>query len=81
MLIKTQGIAIELLNNSIPYPQQMKEIDFSVPNSIYFTWRSQRYKLDFHYCRVDKVNGSMLEGDDCSILMTQLLKSRLGLIL
>lgn len=77
MLIKTQGKGIELLNRSLPYPEQMKNFDLSNEGSIYFDWRSQRYKLDLQFCRVDRSNGQFLEGDDSSILMTQCLKSQL----
>lgn len=81
MLIATKGKGIELLNRALPYPEQMKDIDLDVENSIYFTWRSARYKLDLQYCRIDKSEGCILSGDDASILMTQCLKAQLGTIM
>lgn len=81
MLITTKGKGIELLNRALPYPEQMKNIDLDKENAIYFDWRSQRYKLDLQFCRIDIINGQFLEGDDCSILMTQCLKSQLGTIM
>jgi len=81
MLIATKGKGIELLNRALPYPEQMKDIDLDKENAIYFTWRSSKYKLDLSYCRIDMVNGCMLEGNDAAILMTQCLKAQLGTIM
>jgi len=81
MLITTKGKGIELLNRALPYPEQMKNIDLDKENAIYFDWRSQRYKLDLQFCRVERSNGYILEGDDASILMTQCLKAQLGTIM
>ncbi len=81
MLIETKGKGIELLNKALPYPQQMTNIDLDTKDSIYFNWRDSRYKLDFYSCRVDMVNGCLLEGTDAAILMTQCLKAQLGTIL
>ncbi len=66
MLIETKGKAIELLNKALPYPEQMIDIDLEKDRSVYFTWRSQRYKLELEYCMVMRSNGSILEGDDAS---------------
>jgi hypothetical protein len=81
MIIETKGKGIELLNRALPYPEQMKNIDLDKEDAIYFTWRSSRYKLDLCYCRIDMVNGCLLEGNDASILMTQVLKAQLGTIM
>ncbi len=81
MLIKTKGKGVELLNKSLPYPEQMKDIDLDKEDVIYFTWRSLRYKLDLCYCRVDVVDGCLLKGEDIAILMTQCLKVRLEVII
>ncbi len=74
MNIETQGQAIEIMNNAIPLPKQIKDIDLSHPDCIYFTWRSNRYKLELYACSVWVVDGAMLRGDDASILMSDLLK-------
>jgi len=81
MLISSKGKGIELLNRSLPYPEQMKNIDLDKDGAIYFDWRSGRYKLDLQFCRVDKSDGCTLLGDDASLLMSQCLKSQLGSIL
>lgn len=81
MLIPSKGKAIELLNKALPYPTQMTNIDLDTENAIYFDWRSQRYKLDLQFCRVERSNGCILEGDDSSILMTHCLKLQLGTIM
>ena len=81
MLITTKGKGIELLNRALPYPEQMKNIDLDKENAIYFDWRSDRYKLDLQFCRIDRSNGGILEGNDSTILMTQLLKAQLGTIM
>jgi len=74
----TKGQAIELLNVSIPYPDQMKNFDFDKDGVIYFEWRRNRYRLELQFCRIEKSEGCILIGDDCSMLMTHLLKSKLS---
>lgn len=81
MLIPTQGKGIELLNRSLPYPEQMKNIDLKYEDAIYFDWRSARYKFELRFCSVMKLEGQILVGDDASMLMTQLLKAQIGTIL
>ena len=81
MLITTKGMGVELLKISLPYPEQMKNIDLEKEDAIYFDWRFSRYKLDLRFCQIDRVNNGVLEGDDCSILMRQLLKNNLGEVL
>jgi hypothetical protein len=81
MIIKTKGKAIELLNNSLPYPEQIKNIDLDIQDAIYFDWRSARYKLCLQFCCIDMSEGCFLNGNDASILMTQLLKSNIGSII
>lgn len=78
MKIDTKGKGMELLLKSLPYPEQIKDIDLDKENAIYFSWRSQRYRLDLEICRVDRSNDSVLEGDDASLLMTQLLKNQIA---
>lgn len=77
----TTGKAIELLIKSLPYPEQITNIETEKQNSIYFTWRRSKYKLDLTYCRVEMVNGRLLEGNDTSLLMSHLLKSQLSSVL
>jgi len=77
MKIETKGQAMEILNNSIPYSFQIKNIDLEHDSCIYFTWRSYRYKLELDPCNVMMVNGGLLEGNDSSILMEHLIKNGL----
>ena len=81
MIIKTKGKGIELLNRSLPYPKQMKNIDLDKENAIYFDWRSSRYKFDLRFCIIYRSNAGILEGNDSAILMTQLLKAQLVTIM
>lgn len=77
MEIKTQGDAITCLIQAIPLPEQIKNIDLSYAPAIYFTWRSYRYKVELQTGSVDMVDGSMLVGNDCSILIRKLLNQEL----
>ena len=77
MIIETIGKAMELLNRALPYPEQIKNIDLEKEDAIYFDWRSSRYKLDLEFCQVEKSNKYVTQGDNCSILMTELLKKQL----
>lgn len=69
----TKGEAIQLLYNALPYSNQIKDLDVDPPRAIYFTWRSARYKYEYDWLRVNKVEGCILSGDDCSILLSELL--------
>lgn len=74
MEIKSQSAAIEYLISSIPYPNQIRDIDLSYAPAVYFTWRSGRYKVELSTGSVDRVEGQCLIGDDLSILMRRLLE-------
>lgn len=73
MEIKSQGKAMEFLL-AIPYSNQIKEIDLSNPDAVYFTWRSGRYKIELQTGSVDMVEGGMLIGNDTSILLRRLIE-------
>lgn len=77
MLIDTQAKGVELLYRSLPYPEQIKNIDFSKTSSIRFTWRGERYKFDLEYCTIELVKNGMLLGDNASLLMTQCIEFQL----
>jgi len=81
MLIKTKEKGIELLYRSMPYPDQIRNLDLTKNDAIYFGWRSSRYRLDLQFCSVMQSDGIMLKGDDCSILLERCLKNQLGTIL
>ena len=72
---------MELLIKALPCPEQMKNIDLDKDNSIYFDWRSARYKLDLQFCRVSELTGCILSDTDAAHLMTHFLKSELGEII
>lgn len=74
MKIANKGKAIELLNNSLPYPEQMKNIDLDKEDSVYFDWRSSRYKLELQFAVIYMVDGMCLEGNDASLLMSRLIQ-------
>lgn len=68
-----KGKAIELLNKTLPYPEQIKDIDLDIPGAIYFEWRGSRYKFCLVYLNFHKSDGAFIEGDNTSILMNALL--------
>lgn len=74
MEIKSQGKAIEYLINAMPYSNQMRDIDLTRPEAVYFTWRSGRYKIELQTGSVDKVEGMMLRGEDTAILIRRLIE-------
>jgi hypothetical protein len=79
MTIDNQGKAIEYLYRALPCSHLIKDIDLSHEPAIYFTWRSGRYKLEISTGSVDKVDGSMLIGDDCSMLIRELVLHQMKL--
>jgi hypothetical protein len=74
----TKDQLIELLFKSVPYPNQIKNIDTATEDAVYFTWRSSRYKATCNPLSVMKLDVGCLVGDDASILMTQCLKNKIG---
>lgn len=70
----TTEIGIELLYASLPYPEQIRELDLSSESAIYFKWRFNKYKFDLSMLSIDAVDGMMLVGNDTAILMTELIK-------
>ena len=76
-LIKDTAIGIEILNNAIPYPNQIKDYDINNKDQIRFTWRGTRFKVDFQNASVDEVGNGVLIGSDLSILIEALIKRTL----
>ncbi|MEN6623635.1 MAG: hypothetical protein ABFD50_19075 [Smithella sp.] len=77
MNITSKGMAIELLNRALPYPEQMKDIDLNQKDAVYFTWRGERFKLEFYACAVWKSSGCIIEGTPATLLMERLIKREL----
>jgi len=70
----TKGEAIELLNNSIPYPEQMADFDLDKDDAIYFTWRNVRYKMDLNYLSFWEIENGCMVGGAVPILMGELVR-------
>jgi hypothetical protein len=80
-MIPSKEKGIELMYRSIPYANQIKDIDLSKDNSIYFTWRGTRFKIELQFCSVMTIDGCIAAGSNDAILMSQLLKNNLGSVL
>ena len=72
MKIESIELAVELLQNSIPYPDQIKNYKFT-DKAVYFSWRSQLFKLELQSGRVDEVEDSLLCGSNAAILINHWL--------
>lgn len=70
----THAQGIEILKKSLPYPEQIKDIEEAENGLLYFTWRFDRYKVDLVYLGVEMVSNNILYGNDASILMTHLIR-------
>mgnify|MGYP003656598419 CR=1 FL=1 len=75
---KRQPNPIELLRSAIPYPKQIKKISNDAKGNIYFTWRDGNYKLEVATYSVWLVDGCCMSGDNTSILIEHLLKTKLN---
>jgi hypothetical protein len=64
------------LLQAIPYPDQMKNFDFSESNAIRFDWRDDRFRLNVSG-NVERVKGMFLEGSNDAILLGALAKKQL----
>lgn len=64
---------LTLIIQTIPYPQQIKEIDTTTEDdAIQFTWRACRYRVSDNR-HVEEVGDGVLIGSDRAILMGHLL--------
>jgi len=63
----------ELVLNSIPYPNQINDIDFTDEGAIRFNWRQTRYRID-NNLNAEEVDEGMLAGTDKAMLFSALLK-------
>jgi hypothetical protein len=71
----TQGEGMELLLRSIPYSNQISDIDLTNEKAIYFTWRYDRFKFDLESGRIDEHKEGCLYGTNLAMLMSALIKS------
>ena len=68
-----QNEIIQAVIQVIPYPQQMKDIDFSESDAVRFAWRGVTYRVD-KTLDVGECDRGCLRGSDLAILMRELLK-------
>ena len=78
MKIETIEKGIEVLNNTIPYANQIKDYEFR-DKAIYFTWRSGRYKLECESGSIYQLDGGCLTSSDITIVMNKLLTITLAM--
>lgn len=65
---------LEAVISSLPYSNQIKDLDLSSEASaIRFTWRGARYRVS-NGLYVEEVRNSSLAGSDIAILMQDLLR-------
>lgn len=65
---------LELTIASLPYPEQIKNIDFTIePDAIRFNWRSSKYPVSSNLS-VDVIENGCLVGSDITIVIGSLLK-------
>lgn len=67
-----QNEILQVVISSIPYPQQMKDIDLSEPDAVLFTWRGSTYRVSKSLGAEVCENG-FLVGNDAAILMGAVL--------
>lgn len=68
----TNDELVMLVVFALPYPDQIKDLDTTKLNAIYFSWRGDRFRVtaDLH---ADTVEGSLLVGNSISIVLRALL--------
>lgn len=73
--METKEQAIEIITKALPYPEHITDWDFSSSeDSVRFTWRGNRFRVDLEYERAEEVKGIMLEGGDLAICVSELIK-------
>jgi len=63
---------LELVITSLPYPEQIKDIDVSEPDAIRFTWRGDRFRVS-NTTHVEQVDRGCLCGSNIAILLRRLI--------
>lgn len=64
---------LEKVIKTIPYPDQIENIDLNNQGSIRFDWRGIRFRVSDSFM-VEEVNGGMLSGSVSAILFQHLLR-------
>jgi len=68
---------LEMVLNSLPYTNQISDIDFSGKNEIRFSWRGARFRVN-ETLHVEEVKGVIFAGSNSALLFQSLLeKTRL----
>ena len=70
----TQNKIIEAMVATIPYPDQIENIDLSSKGNVGFDWRSTRFRVN-STLMVMEIEGNFETGSNISMLMSALLKS------
>jgi hypothetical protein len=65
--------AIELIYKSIPYSNQINELQLH-NDHLRFSWRGLKFRLCFHTGSIDEIEDGTRVGSNVSILMEALLK-------
>lgn len=70
----TQAKLIELIYKSMPYSEQITDLDLHNSNMLYFTWRGATFRVTMNLS-VDEVYESIISRTRTTILIEQLLKN------
>ena len=70
----TKEQAIECVTRALPYPQHIKNWEFSGPDTVYFTWRRDRFKLYLGSVSVGEIESIFEKGSNLAIAVEQLIK-------
>lgn len=74
-MFKTKEEALEVLIKSIPYSDQLSDLDLSRDNEIMFNWRiNTRFVLNLESGYVQEVGDGILIGSDIAILISHIIK-------
>lgn len=64
---------LNLVIKTLPYPDQIKDVDMSMTDQLRFTWRGDRFRVS-DALFVEEVDSKFLVGSNTSLLLQRMLR-------
>ena len=73
MLVEKKEQLVEIIYSSLPYSNQIENLDLSESDAVRFKWRGNKFRIS-QSLMVEEVGNRVLIGSDISILLEKLIK-------
>ena len=73
MLVEKKEQLVEIIYSSLPYSNEIENLDLSESDAVRFKWRGNKFRVS-QSLMVEEVGNGVLIGSDISILLEKLIK-------